>query len=94
MTLTWEAVDIEIKEGLANSQVLSGMLKVSLSILLVKNVIDYDMRVNDVQQQLLKEFHVEYKLRDIEDELVCMMFDKQEAEKDITDYEEDYYPGY
>jgi len=94
MTLTWEVLEEEIQEGLADSRVKSGLLKANLSVLLVKNVIDYWSNVNDVQQYLEERFHVEYKLVDIEDELTCMKFEKEDAEKAIPECEEDFYPGY
>ena len=67
------------------------MLKARIITLMVKRFCGLGTTVKKVRQLLYQEYNVEHTLEEIEDELICIRYDNNDA---VIELEEDYFPGY
>jgi hypothetical protein len=86
---SWEELDIVIKKETIDSEVKSGMLLAKIVSLQQKG---FTGTCEEIQQELLAKYNVEYELSDIENELICL--NSQEYLVEILEMEEDFFEGY
>ena len=93
---TWDEFDQMVTVNVSKEYADAGMLRAHISVLLVKNVINYQTNLDEVRQYLAGRYDVEYELSDIESEMIDMKYDEEQEMlgNDVIEYEEDYYDGY
>lgn len=93
---TWEEFDTMVTNDIATNPISIEMLRAHLFVLLAKNMITYQTSLEEIQRILRARYDVEYKLSDIEDELIDIRHteEKENLGNDVIELEEDFFEGY
>ena len=93
MTETWEQFDVYVEEAVANSNVEYGLLPAHLTVLLLKGIVTYQTKVDEVQRVLNERYHVNYNPSDIDFEMKLLINQEQKQDTYVLETE-DYYEGF